>query len=198
MVDLNVYRRQAGDDCLLLIPELLGTVQSELRQVVRVIVQGESVKAKVVVDKFVNSDAPKKAASSLTSIDEFLAEVMRQTPDLVVIAQRHVERMQQIAALSGGKIAFDLLSVSASLFYNSPKGRKRFISLRTDGKLRLILAYLRDSGVDDVVAKIEAAAAPTLTVGTSDRALMRYSSANEQVVSEFFDRVVNALNRSSD
>lgn len=197
MVDLNVYRRHAGDDCLLVIPELLGTVQSELRQVVRVIVQGESVKTKVVVDKIVNNDAPKRATSSLTSIDEFLAEVRRQAPQLVAVAQRHAVRMQQIAAESGGKLVFDLMTVSASLFYVSSKGRKRFLSLRTDGKLRLILEYLRSAGEDNIVARIEAAAAPTLTLGASDRALMRYSPANEQVVSDFFDRVVEALDIST-
>lgn len=194
MVDLNVYRRHSGDDSLLLIPELLGTVQSELRQVVRVVVQGESVKAKVVVDKIVNDDAPKRSTGTLTSIDEFLAEVRRQVPQLVGVAERHVNRMQQIAAQSGGKISFDLMSVSASLFYVSPKGRKRFLSLRTDGKLRLILEYLRGAGAEELVARIESAGAPVLKVGVSDRALMRYSTANEEVVSAFFDRIVDAFN----
>lgn len=193
MVDLNVYRRQASGDQLLVVPELLGTVQSELRQVVRVIVQGESVKARVVVDKIVNEDVAKRPSNALTSVDEFLAEVTRQTPQLVDVARRHVHRMQQMAANSGGKITFGLLSVSASLYYATPTGPKRFLALRTDGRLRLVLAYLRGAGAVDVVTKIGAAVAPDMTIGASDRAGMRYSAGNEQVVSNLFDRIVAEL-----
>lgn len=194
MVDLNVYRRHPGDPTLLVVPELLGTVQAELRQVVRVVVQGESVKARIVVDKIVNDDPRSRSGSNLASIDDFLVQVGRQVPQQLDVARRLVSLMQQLAARSNGAVTFGLLSTSASLYYASSSGPRRFLSLRTDGRLRLILGYLREAGLDEVVAKLVAVAAPALSISVSDRAAgVRYLPANEDVIIALVKRIDHAL-----
>src|SRR5690606_25466975 len=75
MVDLNVYRQQQDEDRLLMVPELLGMMQVELRQVVRVVVEGESAKVRVVVDKIVHDEERASPSVVLTSVDEFLSQV---------------------------------------------------------------------------------------------------------------------------
>lgn len=194
MVDLNVYRRQAENVSLLLVPELLGIVQADVRQVVRVVVQGESVRARVVVEKITDQDDRPRSGSSLASVEEFLGQVARQVPQQLDVARRLIEMMQLMVTRSGGTLTFGLRSVSASLYYASPSGPKRFLSLRTDGRLRLVLVYIREAGLSDVLERLVAAAPPALSVGRADRAAgIRYVPANEQAITEFFRRVEQVI-----
>lgn len=197
MVDLNVYRHQADDTNLLLVPELLGIVQADVRQVVRVVVQGESVRARVVVEKITDQDDRPRSGSSLASVEDFLGQVARQTPNQLDVARRLIEIMRMMVTRSGGSLTFGLRSVSASLYYASPSGPKRFLSLRTDGRLRLVLVYIREAGLSDLLDRLVAAAAPLLTVGRTDRAAgIRYVPDNEQAITEFFQRVEQAIETS--
>lgn len=199
MVDLNVYRRKQDEDALLVVPELLGMVQSDLRQVVRVVVQGESVKARVVVDKIVHDEERASNAAPVASVEEFLSNVRKQVPAQVELGRRIVERMQQMAARSAGTLSFGLRTTSANLYYASPVGPRRILSLRTDGRLRLVLAYLRIAGLDEVIDRLVDAAPPAFTLHRDDRAGgLRYVPANEGAIVEFLARVELALAAASD
>lgn len=197
MVDLNVYRRAAGDSSLLVVPELLGTVQSELRQVVRVVVQGESVRARVLVDHIAQDDLRSRTGSHLGSVEGFLSKVGHVVPQQLETARRLVGLMEDMAARGAGKITFGLLSTSASLYYSSASGPRRFLSLRTDGRLRLVLGYLREAGLRDVVAALVAVAAPAITITETDRAAgIRYLAANEDAIVQLLQRIDIALGGS--
>jgi hypothetical protein len=194
MVDLNVYRRQQQENELLVVPELLGTVQAELRQVVRVVVQGESVKARVVVDKIVLDEARSGPGAVVASVDDFLAQVQRQVPAQLDVARRIIDRMQQIAARSGGVVTFGVRTTSANLYYASSSGPRRFLSLRADGRLRLVLAYLRTAGLEEIIDTLVAAAAPAFNIGRNDRAGgIRYVPTQEERIFGLLARVEQAL-----
>lgn len=194
MVDLNVYRQQQNEGDLLVVPELLGMVQTDLRQVVRVVVQGESVKARVVVDKIVHEEERVPRGSALASFDEFLANVQKEVPAQFESARRILDRMQQVAAQSGGALTLGIRTTSASLYHASPSGPRRFLSLRTDGRLRLVLAYLRIAGLEQVIDKLVEAAPPTFTIDKSDRAAgLRYVPDQEANIFGFLDRVSSVL-----
>lgn len=194
MVDLNVYRRRHDDDDLIVVPELLGTLQTELRQVVRVVVEGESVRARVVVDKVVRDESRATPGTVATSVDEFLLEVQRQVPAQFEMARLIVDHMQQTATMSGGVVTFGLRATSANLYYASSNGPRRFLSLRTDGRLRLVLAYLRTAGLEEMIDRLAEAAPPAFTVNRNDRAGgIRYISTNQERILGFLARVDRAL-----
>ena len=194
MVDLNVYRRQNLVDELLVVPELLGTVLAELRQVVRVVVQGESVKARVVVDKIVLDEERSAPGVVPSSVDDFLLQVQKQVPSQLEVARRIIDRMQHMAAHSGGFLTFGLRMTSANLYFASSSGPRRFLSLRSDGRLRLVLAYLRSAGLDQIIDSLVRAAPPAFIIGRDDRAGgIRYVSTQEEKILEFLSRVEQSL-----
>lgn len=187
MIDLNVYARLGSANDLLVVPELLGTVHAEVRQVVRVVVEGESVKARVVVDKIVRDEERPTAGNA--SMEDFLLQVEKQAPAQVEIARRIVQHLKLMAERSEGKLTFGVRSTSANLYYTSPVGPRRFLSLRADGRFRLVLAYLRTAGLEGLIDKLVAASAPTFKIGRHDRAGgVRYVASNEQLLLEFLRR----------
>jgi hypothetical protein len=194
MVDLNVYRAPDNEDLLFVVPELLGTVQSDLRQVVRVVVEGESPKARVIVDKIVNDEGPESRGSRLKSVDEFLSVVQRNVPAQTETARAIVDRMQQLVAANKAGLTFELRQGSANLYYPSSLGPRRFLSLRTDGRLRIVLAYLRIAGMEDVIDKLVDAAPPTFTLHRDDRAGgLRFKPQNEDEIFRLLARIETAL-----
>lgn len=196
MVDLNVYRTAQDGDTLTIVPELLGTVQSDLRQVVRVIVEGDSPKARVVVEKTVHDDDRDTRRTKLGSVEEFLAAVQASLPSQLPVARKVVEKMQKVAARSDGLLTFGLQSTSANLFHASSLGPRRFLSLRTDGRLRLVLAYLRSAGLDEAIEKLVQIAPPIILIQRDDRAAgTRYTTANEVGILQLMERLEAALTR---
>ena len=190
MVDLNVYSRGDDEDGLLVVPELLGTVQSETRQVVRVLVEGESVKARVVVDKIVHDEERVSRTGSFSSVDQFLESLQERTPGQVELARRIVGRMQEMAGTSRGKLVFGMRAASASLYYAHDGGLRRFISLRTDGNLKLVLAYLRGAGLERTIDQLVGVAPPAFSIHRDDRAAgLRLRSDAEPKIFAFLDRV---------
>jgi hypothetical protein len=130
-------------------------------------------------------------------VEEFLGQVARQVPQQLDVARRLIETMQRMVTRSGGTLTFALRSVSASLYYASPSGPKRFLSLRTDGRFRLVLVYIREAGLTDLLDRMIAAAPPALAVGRADRAAgIRYVPAKEQAITEFLQRVEQAIEAS--
>lgn len=194
MVDLNVYRRPDDNDLLFMVPELLGTVQSDLRQVVRVVVEGESPKARVIVDKVVNDEEREPRGSRLKSVDDFLSVVQQNVPAQTETARAIVDRMQQLAAARPNGLSFELRQGSANLYYPSSSGPRRFLSLRTDGRLRIVLAYLRTAGLENIIDKLVEAAPPACTLHREDRAGgLRYKPQNEAAIFKLLERIEIAL-----
>lgn len=197
MVDLNVYMRPADPAHLLLAPELLGVVQAEVRQVVRVEVQGETTRARVTVETVADPASRAVPRSHMASVDEFLQQAKRQVPQQHAAAERIVALMQQIAARNERLLSFGLRTVSASLYYMAPSGPKRFLSLRTDGRLRLVLVYLREAGADTLVDALVEAARPVLSISRNDRAAgIRYISSNEGAIADLLHRIEAAVMQS--
>lgn len=60
MVDLNLYRPLGDGPGLLLVPELRGMVVAEVRQVVRIKVEGETPKARIEVERLVPDSSTAK------------------------------------------------------------------------------------------------------------------------------------------
>jgi len=194
MVDLNVYRKPDDEDLLFMIPELLGTVQSDLRQVVRVVVEGESPKARVIVDKVVNDEEREPRGSRLKSVDEFLSIVRKNVPAQTETARAIVDRMQQLATASRLGLTFELRQGSANLYYPSSSGPRRFLSLRTDGRIRIVLAYLRTAGLETIIDKLVEATPPTCTLHRDDRAGgLRYKPQNQEAIFRLLERIETAL-----
>lgn len=193
MIDLNVYCGPDDGDALVVMPELLGTVQAELRQVVRVVVEGASPKARVVVDKIVNDEERPSRGVAPASVEDFLSLVREQVPAQTDVARRIIQAMQQMAAGSEN-VTFGLRTGSANLYWTSATGPRRFLSLRSDGRLRLVLRYLLDAGLDDLVDRLVVAARPAFRIERTDHAGgLRYVPANEQGIVEFLGRVEGAL-----
>lgn len=193
MIDLNVYCEASDSDALLVMPELLGSVQAELRQVVRVVVEGESSKARVVVDKIVRDEQSPTRGTTPASVEDFLSLVQEQVPTQLDLARQIVQTMQQMAARSDD-VTFGLRTGSANLYYMSAIGPRRFLSLRTDGRLRLVLKYLLDAGLDELIDRLVAAAHPAFAIDRLDHAGgLRYVPANKKSIDEFMARVAHAL-----
>lgn len=194
MIDLNVYQTCASPDDLVVVPELLGTVHTDLRQVVRVVVQGESAKAKVFVDKIFHDEERISSNQSPGSMEDFLTGVSQRFPQSVDLAGRIVARMREIEAKHPDRISFAFRTGSANLYVNSSDGPRRFLSLRADGRLRLVIKYLRSSGLDDMVDRLVLAAAPFFSVSRDDHAGgLRYFSTPESDLLSFLSRVDAAL-----
>ncbi len=194
MIDLNVYQQESSPDDLVLVPELLGSVQADLRQVVRVVVQGESAKAKIVVDKIVHDEERTSNTQNGGTMEEFLGAVAQRFPKSVDVAGRIVTRMREIEARHPGNLSFAFRTGSANLYLGSSDGPRRFLSLRADGRLRLVMKYLRSSGMDEVVDRLVLAAAPSFKVSRDDHAGgLRFFSTPEGEIMAFLARVDAAI-----
>lgn len=194
MIDLNVYQQNSSPEDLVVVPELLGTVHTDLRQVVRVVVQGESANAKVFVDKIVHDEERISGNQSHGSIEDFLAGVSQRFPQSADLAGRIVARMMEIEAKHPDRISFAFRTASANLYVSSSDGPRRFLSLRADGRLRLVMKYLRSSGLDELVDKLVLAAEPSFKISRDDHAGgLRYFSTPESEIMDFLARVDAAL-----
>jgi len=183
MVDLNVYRADGAPDDLLLVPELLGLVQSDLRQVVRVVVQGESPKARIVVDKIVHDDAQTVSQPKAASVDDLLGQLEARLPERVGSAKKVLERMQTMASASRGALTFGLARGSANLYLSSESGPRRVVTLRSDGRFRVVLAYLKNAGMEGLAEAVVAACAPEIVMDVNEHAGgIQFCSESEQAI----------------
>jgi hypothetical protein len=200
MVDLNVYQDDQNPDQLIVVPELLRAVQSDLRQVVRVVVEGSSPKARIVVDKKIHDDErPGRSPVAATS-EEFLGEVETQVPAHRAAAEQIIGCMKQISCRSKGILTFGLRETSANLYFASPSGPRRFISLRTDGRFRVVLAYLRTAGLESVIDAVVEAVRPLIKLDRDDRASgVRFSTQNQEAILELLQKLeLSLVDRKAD
>ena len=158
MIDLNVYK-EIGADSLRVVPELLGTVQADVRQVVRVKVEGQNPRAKVEVEHVSDTVATTTRGTNLTSVTEFMSEVRRRAPALAGYVERVVTRFQSEAGQ--GSIRLGFKTSTANLYWVAPTGReRRFLSINSEGRMRVPFDYLESEGRADLAARLEALAGP--------------------------------------
>lgn len=172
MVDLNLFRSTSGEGGLLLVPELRGLVAAEVRQVVRVMVEGATPRARVEVEHVVATSADGQRQPKL-SPDAFIERMTARAPARVAHARRVLECFQQADRESGGRLTADLQSATANLYLETPLGRKRVLSLNTEGRFRVWLGYLHKSdqpGLAEVVRR-EASDVVPIATGTPSEAV---------------------------
>jgi hypothetical protein len=194
MIDLNVYQSSLASDNVLIVPELLGTVQADVRQVVRVVVEGESPKARIIVDRVVEDvDSPSRG-SRLQSVDEFLERMETVAPGMAATAIKITSRFAAIAERGSGRIEFALQRNSANLYWVTTTGPKRMVTFRTDGRFRIVTRYLRMDDQHQVIETIRNAARPTLNLGPDDgSAGTRLSNKSAASLLAMLDRIELAL-----
>lgn len=167
MIDLNVYR-EVGTKELLMVPELLGNVQADVRQVVRVKVEGENPRARIVVEHVSESTASTERSANLVSVDAFLAEVAQKAPLRMQKIKAIMDAFVQQSAASSGVIHFELKIGSANLYWVAPTGmRRRFLSIKTDGRLYVVFRYVEDAGGAELAHRLAALGSPWLSTSAS-------------------------------
>lgn len=193
MVDINLFQSMSGDAGVLLVPELRGTVASEVRQVVRVQVEGSAPKARVEVEHVVVSAANPVRPGKL-STDGFFERMTAKAPARVEHARRVVGCFQQVERDSAGRLMLDLQSATANMYLETPLGRKRVLALNTDGRFRVWLDYLNKSGQSGLaeVLRREASALIPIAPGTSSEAVWLGSVDIAQLL-DMIQRVGTAL-----
>jgi hypothetical protein len=167
MIDLNVFRSQA-DASLLVVPELLGGIQSDVRQVVRVRIEGENPRARVEVEHVTEQNRPSSRATSLASLEAFLSETAAKQPELLALSQTITELFLQESSESGGRISVDFGINSINLFLTGKSGpARRFLSLKTDGRVIVVFRYMTDAGYGDLAQSLEGLSRPLMRLRES-------------------------------
>lgn len=140
MIDLNVFESQADPDGLLIVPELLGTIQAEVRNVVRVAVEGDSPRARVVVEHVTSDEESPRRPPRIGSREEFLGMLDQSSRDVV---SQILERFQQVTDASDEALHWGFRAATANLYWNTPKGgSRRVLSINRNGVFRVWLGYL--------------------------------------------------------
>lgn len=176
MIDLNVYR-EIGASGLLVVPELLGTVQAEVRQVVRVKIEGQNPKARVEVEHVTDTTTDRRS-SNLTSATDFMGEVHRRAPAATDSVKRIISLFE--AEAKHGNIRMGFRKSTANLYWVSPTGsERRFLSISHEGRVRVPFDYLEGAGRSDLAARLEALALPLFNPrGSGQSAERKVDGAN--------------------
>ncbi|MCH6485031.1 hypothetical protein MMG85_15875 [Pseudoxanthomonas sp. LH2527] len=199
MIDLNVYR-EIGADTLLVVPELLGTVQADVRQVVRVKVEGENPKAKVVVEHLSESDSPavQSRGSLLVSIDAFLEEAGRAAPHILPEIERIVRAFEAVRSAAPGRIRLELKVGSMNLYrVGREGGQQRFLTIKTDGRMFVLFSYLRGAGHDEVADRLLALSTPFTVAPNQRRAYTVVKAANVEALVGFASQAAGLMTQSA-
>lgn len=146
---MSVYETLGGP-----VPELLGTVQAEVRQVVRVKIEGQNPKARVEVEHVTETTADRRP-SNLASATDFMGEVQRRAPAATDSVRRIVSLFEEEAKHGGIRMGFR--KSTANLYWVSPTGsERRFLSISHEGRVRVPFDYLEGAGRSDLAARLEA------------------------------------------
>lgn len=186
MIDLNVYREvDAGS--LLVVPELLGTVQADVRQVVRVKVEGENPKAKVVVEHLSEGDGVSThSRGGLASVDAFLEEAGRTAPQIATEIERLVRSFEAACSRAPGRVRMELKVGSMNLYrVGGEGGQQRFLTIKTDGRVFVLFSYLRGAGHDEIADSLLASCKPFTVATNKRRAYTLVKKANVEKLVDF-------------
>jgi len=190
MVDLNLFSSQGS---LLVVPELRGTVMAEVRQVVRVVVEGEQPRARVEVERYA-SDGPASARGARLSRRGFLSLLNEQALGSAPHAEQVLEVLEEVARRHPGRLELEFQSSSANLYVLFPECRRRVLSLTQGGHFRVHLHYLSKRGYFAEAAAVRDAAVPLVRMraDTNSEAVLVTPEAFV-AVSEAIGRIASAI-----
>ena len=168
MIDLNVFQSTGDADNLLIVPELLGSVVSEIRQVVRVKIEGDSSRSRVVVEHVSQEASPSQRAQKLASIEEFFEHVETTAPARSKAVRTMVAAFRQAATENSNTLQFMLQTNSANLYWITPQGQsRRVLTIKIDGRFRLIFRYI--SAHPSLVQRLLSVSRPVINIAPSER-----------------------------
>lgn len=194
MIDVNLFHRQDGGDQVLLVPELLGLVRADIRQVVRVQVEGESPKAKVTVSR-IGQDVAVARGRKLDSPDAFLAQVEATAPGVLDIARTLSDEFRRCAAAASGRVHLDLETRTLNLYAVSENGKKRrFLSLWPQGRLVVVFRYLSAAGEQVLVEQLKQLCRSVVGVEPGEKRLeLQLADHPVEALSVLIDRLCAAI-----
>lgn len=190
MVDINLFRHADRPDEVILVPELLGLVRSDVRQVVRVQVEGQVAAARVTVER-IAPDASVTRGPKLGSADAFLREVATVAPHALETSGALAEVFARRAAAAPTRIHLDLESSTLNLYAALAGGRRaRFLTLKRRGELEVLFRYLTNRDQTQLVDQLKkvCAAVPGATPGEK-----RWELQMDAFTAEVVVELINAL-----
>lgn len=167
MVDINLFRHADRPDEVILVPELLGLVRADVRQVVRVQVEGQVAAARVTVER-IAAEAPATRGRKLHSPDAYLHQVAAMAPDALDTSRLLAEAFMRRASAAPEKIQLDLETRTLNLYAALHGGRRaRFLTLWPQGRLVILFRYLTANGQAPLVDALKriCGAVPGVTPG---------------------------------
>ncbi len=142
MIDINLFRRADQLNEVLLVPELLGIVRADVRQVVRVQIEGQAATARVTVEH-VAEQARGSRARKLESPQAFLSKVAVLAPGAMEKSRALVDAFVRNAAAHPNRIQIDLETTTLNLYALVDGGKRaRFLTLWAQGGLVVLFRYL--------------------------------------------------------
>jgi hypothetical protein len=195
MVDLNVYRSVHVRDQLLVVPELRGSLIAETRQVVRVQVEGETPRARILVERLPSEEQSTSRRPRLESADDLLECVQSIRPTAVSAASQILSHFQEIDRKSDGSLALRFQSASANLYWKSDTGALRRIFALTDkGRFRVWVGYLEGDGRQDLADLIRQRSSPIVSIGSDNASGFVYvDQVDVDTVLRTIDSIVESL-----
>lgn len=156
MVDINLFEPTEASGELLVVAELLGTVEAQVRNVVRVDVAGESARTRVQVEHVGPEDAGIQRAPQIRSVEAFLEMV--EDPPARDVARRILAKFQEVQEARSDSFEWGLRSATANLYWKAPNGRQlRIFSFSRKGAFRSWVGYLEKAGYPDEAEHMRAA-----------------------------------------
>lgn len=192
MIDLNVFESKDDPDGLLVVPELLGIVQADIRNVVRVTVEGDSPRSRVVVEHVTSDDALTSRPPQIGSREEFLA--MLDQADQKVVA-RILDRFQDVSDASDDGLYWDFRAATVNLYWRAPEGgSRRVLSINRDGLFRVWLGYLAKHGYSREAEMVREQAQIVMDIEAGDHSGKVFpDTANIDAVLGLIDEVAGVL-----
>ena len=166
LVDLNLYRSTEADGGLLVVPELRGFVQSEVRQVVRV--EGGSTGPRIVFERIAADDLPTTRREKLGSTGDFLKRAGQLPPHVREQLSTILERFQQLAEAPSGRFIFRCETASANLYWALGGKFRRILEVNVQGRFRIWLDYLLKAGAEDAAEAIRNLAKPLVSIPSDE------------------------------
>lgn len=193
MVDMNLFQGSDADGRLLLIPELRGLIQSDVRHVIRINVDRPAGAPRVFVEHVTTDEPAERRRQHISSVEEFVAKSSESSADASIV-QRMVQTMQDLAAASGGALVFEF-KTGADLYWVTPEGReRRVLAFRTSRRLRVWLDYLTKGGHEEIAGEIRELSQPLVTFNARDKSGTVFVNAgNEDAMIDLVRSIANLL-----
>lgn len=147
MIDINLFRHADRPGEVILVPELLGLVRADVRQVVRVQVEGQVAAARVTVER-IAPDISVQRGRKLESPDAYLHQVATMAPDTLEMSRTLAAAFARRATSAPSRIQLDLETRTLNLYALLPSGKRaRFLTLWPQGRVVVLFRYLTANGV---------------------------------------------------